>query len=50
MMVLIVFNLMQPTGWQIGLARIEDNLLGAAVGMVVSVLMWPRGGAAAVQR
>ena len=50
MMVLIVFNLMQPTGWKVGLARIEDILLGAAVGMVVSVLMWPRGGAAAVQR
>jgi uncharacterized membrane protein YccC len=50
MMVLIVFNLMRPTGWQVGIVRIEDVLVGAAVGMVVSVLLWPRGGAAAVQR
>lgn len=50
MMVMIVFNLMQPTGWQVGLARIEDVLVGAAVGLVVSVLLWPRGGEAAVRR
>lgn len=50
MMVLIVFNLMRPTGWQVGFARIEDVLLGALVGLVVSVLLWPRGGGAAVQR
>lgn len=50
MMVLIVFNLMQPTGWQVGFARLEDILVGASVGMVVSVLLWPRGGAAAVRR
>ena len=41
---------MQPTGWQIGLARIEDVLLGAAVGLIVSVLLWPGGAQAAVRR
>lgn len=50
MMVLIVFNLMHPTGWQVGILRIEDVLVGALVGLVVSVLLWPRGGPAAVQR
>ena len=50
MMVLIVFNLMSPIGWKIGFARLEDILVGASVGLVVSVLLWPRGGAAAVQR
>jgi hypothetical protein len=50
MMVLIVFNLMRPTGWQVGILRIEDVLVGALVGLVVSVLLWPRGGPAAVQR
>ena len=50
MQVLIVFNLMQPTGWQIGLARIEDVLLGAAVGLMVSVLLWPGGARTAVRR
>ncbi|MCB1265878.1 MAG: FUSC family protein [Mycobacterium sp.] len=50
MMVLIVFNLMSPIGWTIGFARLEDILVGASVGLMVSVLLWPRGGAAAVQR
>ncbi len=43
MMVLIVFNLMRPTGWQVGLVRMEDILIGALVGLVVSVLLWPGG-------
>jgi hypothetical protein len=50
MQVLIVFNLMRPTGWQIGLTRIEDVVLGALVGLVVSVLLWPGGAQSAVQR
>nr|MCH9721888.1 FUSC family protein [Actinomycetes bacterium] len=50
MMVLIVFNLIEPAGWRIGLIRIEDVLVGALVGVAVSVLLWPRAGAAAVQR
>lgn len=50
MQVLIVFNLMRPTGWQIGLTRIEDVVLGALVGLVVSVLLWPGGAQSAVLR
>ncbi|MCB0932962.1 MAG: FUSC family protein [Mycobacterium sp.] len=50
MMVLIVFNLMHPTGWQVGLVRIEDILIGALVGLVVTALLWPGGAQAAVQR
>lgn len=50
MMVLIVFNLMSPQGWQVGLIRIEDVVVGAAVGMIVSALLWPRGAATAVRR
>lgn len=50
MQVLIIFNMIDPTGWQIGLIRIEDIVLGAAVGLMVSVLLWPGGAAAAVQR
>ena len=30
MMVLIVFNLILPTGWQVGLIRIEDVVVGGA--------------------
>jgi uncharacterized membrane protein YgaE (UPF0421/DUF939 family) len=43
MMVLIIFNLIAPTGWSVGLIRIEDVIIGALVGTVVSVLLWPRG-------
>ena len=50
MMVLIVFNLMQPQGWQVGIIRVEDIVIGAAVGLVVSALLWPQGAAAAVRR
>lgn len=50
MQVLIVFNMMRPTGWQIGLVRIEDIALGASVGLVVSALLWPAGARAALER
>ncbi|KWX23434.1 FUSC family protein [Mycolicibacterium wolinskyi] len=48
MMVLINFNLIAPTGWQVGLIRVEDVVVGALVGIVVSVLLWPRGAKASV--
>jgi hypothetical protein len=48
MMVLIVFNLIAPSGWQVGLIRIEDIVVGGAVGVVVSLLLWPRGSGNAV--
>jgi hypothetical protein len=48
MWVLIVFNLIQPSGWRVGLIRIEDVVVGALVGVVVSLLLWPRGATASV--
>ncbi|WP_264003538.1 FUSC family protein [Mycolicibacterium sphagni] len=50
MMVLIVFNLIVPTGWRVGLLRLEDIVVGASVAIVVSLLLWPGGARAAVQR
>ncbi len=50
MMVLIVFNVIVPTGWKVGLIRVEDVVVGALVGVVVSLLLWPRGAGAAVNR
>lgn len=50
MMVLIFFNLVMPTGWRVGLIRVEDVLLGALVGVLVSVLAWPRGATAWASR
>ena len=45
---LVILNLTAPAGWRIGLLRIEDIAMGAAVGMGVSLLLWPRGATAAV--
>jgi uncharacterized membrane protein YccC len=45
---LILFNIIAPAGWQIGLVRIEDVALGGAVSLVVGLLLWPRGAGAAL--
>ncbi|MGE0220667.1 FUSC family protein, partial [Mycolicibacterium sp.] len=50
MLVLISFNLIAPTGWQVGLTRVEDVVVGALVGVVASLLLWPRGATASVTR
>lgn len=50
MMVLIIFNLIAPTGWSVGLIRVEDVAVGALVGVMVSVLLWPRGARTRVSR
>jgi uncharacterized membrane protein YccC len=42
-LLIIVFNLISPAGWQVGLVRIEDLLVGAFISLVVGVLLWPRG-------
>ncbi|MCB0931839.1 MAG: FUSC family protein [Mycobacterium sp.] len=49
MLVLIVFNLVVPTGWQLGLIRLQDVALGASVAVIASVLLWPRGATAWVE-
>jgi len=41
--VVVVFNLLVPAGWQVGLLRIEDVAIGCAVSVVVGLLFWPRG-------
>jgi uncharacterized membrane protein YccC len=44
--VVVLFNLLQPAGWRVGLLRIEDVAIGCLVSLVVGVLFWPRGAAA----
>jgi uncharacterized membrane protein YccC len=41
--VLILFNLISPVGWRLGLARIEDVAVGAGISVVAGLLLWPRG-------
>ena len=45
---MILFNLLAPAGWKIGLVRVEDVALGAAVSLAVGLLFWPRGATAAL--
>jgi uncharacterized membrane protein YccC len=40
---LILFNIIQPTGWTVGLIRVEDVAVGFAVSLAVGALFWPRG-------
>jgi uncharacterized membrane protein YccC len=44
----ILFNIIQPAGWQVGLLRVEDIGIGCLVSLVVGVLFWPRGAGAAL--
>jgi uncharacterized membrane protein YccC len=44
----ILYNLLVPAGWTVGVARIEDVAIGCAVSLLVGALFWPRGAAAVV--
>ena len=50
LVVVILFNIIQPLGWKVGLTRIEDVAIGCAVSVVVGVLFWPRGATATLGR
>ena len=41
--VILIFNLIAPAGWQVGLVRIEDVAVGTGISVVVGLLLWPRG-------
>lgn len=43
MTVILIFNLISPAGWQVGLVRVEDVAVGTAISVVVGILLWPRG-------
>jgi hypothetical protein len=45
---LILYNVIGPAGWKIGLVRIEDVAIGSAVSFVVGWLFWPRGAGSAL--
>jgi uncharacterized membrane protein YccC len=48
MAVLVMFNLLAPFGWSLGLVRLEDVVAGALIGLAVGVLAWPRGAEASL--
>jgi hypothetical protein len=46
--VIVLFNLLAPAGWKVGLVRVQDVVIGCAVSLVVGVLFWPRGASVTV--
>jgi uncharacterized membrane protein YccC len=50
LVVIILFNIIEPEGWRVGLTRIEDVAIGCGVSIVVGLLFWPRGATAALGR
>jgi uncharacterized membrane protein YccC len=44
----VLFNLLAPVGWRVGVIRIEDVAIGCAVSVAVGILFWPRGVASVV--
>ena len=46
--IVVLFNLLAPVGWTVGLLRIEDVAIGCAVSLAVGLLFWPRGVSAVV--
>jgi hypothetical protein len=50
LVLVILFNIIQPTGWRVGLVRVEDVAIGVGVSLVVGVLFWPRGAAPALRQ
>jgi uncharacterized membrane protein YccC len=41
--VVVLFNLLVPAGWKVGVLRVEDVALGCVVSVLVGVVLWPRG-------
>src|SRR5207302_8466701 len=42
----VLFNIIQPVGWRVGVIRVEDVAIGFAISLGVGLLFWPRGAGA----
>jgi uncharacterized membrane protein YccC len=45
----VLFNLIQPVGWTVGVVRVEDVAIGFAISLGVGLLFWPRGAASVLR-
>ncbi len=50
MVIVVLFNLIKPAGWSVGLLRLEDFLIGALIGMTIGMAIWPRGAVTELRR
>ncbi len=48
-LVMVLFNLINPIGLEVGLIRVQDVAIGCGVSLVVGLLMWPRGAKALIR-
>jgi len=48
-LLLILFNLIVPVGWKVGIVRVQDVAIGFGISLAVGVVFWPRGAAALVR-
>ncbi len=46
--VAVLFNLLVPVGWKVGVVRVQDVAIGCAVSVAVGILFWPRGASGVV--
>jgi uncharacterized membrane protein YccC len=46
----VLFNIIEPVGWKVGVVRVEDVAIGFAISLGVGVLFWPRGAGALLRR
>lgn len=49
-LVVVLFNIIDPVGWAVGLVRIEDVVLGCLAALVCGLLLWPAGATAQIRR
>lgn len=49
LLVVLLFNLITPGGWETGAIRLEAVVVGALVALAASLIMWPKGASAALR-
>jgi uncharacterized membrane protein YccC len=46
--IVVLFNLLGPAGWRVGVVRVEDVVAGGIAGLLIGALAWPRGASAEI--
>jgi uncharacterized membrane protein YccC len=46
LVIIVLFNLLGPAGWRVGIVRVVDVVAGALAGLLIGALAWPRGASA----
>jgi uncharacterized membrane protein YccC len=49
-LIIVLFNLIAPVGWRLGLVRVEDIAVGVGISVVTGLLLWPRGARGELRR